>query len=72
MSNSYPVKVMPDLSLKSITVDGKNIEGFNKEVKSYSYLLKTGSKIPVVKALQWSVMLGRYCTSKRSAWNGCY
>ena len=49
-SNSYPVKVMPDLSLKSITVDGKNIEGFNKEVKSYSYLLKIGSKIPVVKA----------------------
>jgi len=50
VSNSYPVKVMPDLSLKSITVDGKNIEGFNKEVKAYSYLLKTGSNIPVVKA----------------------
>ena len=50
VSNSYPVKVMPDLSLKSITVDGKNIEGFNKEVKAYSYLLKSGSNIPVVKA----------------------
>ena len=50
VSNSYPVKVMPDLSLKSITVDGKNIEGFNREVKAYSYLLKSGSKIPVVKA----------------------
>jgi beta-glucosidase-like glycosyl hydrolase len=50
VSNSYPVKVMPDLTLKSITVDGKNIEGFNKEVKAYSYLLKSGSNIPVVKA----------------------
>jgi beta-glucosidase len=50
VSNSYPLKVMPDLSLKSITVDGKNIEGFNKETKAYSYLLKSNSKIPFVKA----------------------
>ncbi len=50
VSNSYPLKVMPDLTLKSITVDGKNIEGFNKEVKAYSYLLKSNSKIPVVMA----------------------
>jgi beta-glucosidase len=50
VSNSYPLKVMPDLTLKSITVDGKNIEGFKKEVKAYSYLLKDKSKIPVVKA----------------------
>jgi hypothetical protein len=50
VSNSYPLKVMPDLSLKSLTVNGKNIEGFNKEVKAYSYLLKTNAKIPIVKA----------------------
>ncbi len=50
VSNSYPLKVMPDLTLKSITVDGKNIEGFKKEVKAYSYLLKNNAKIPVVKA----------------------
>jgi beta-glucosidase len=50
VSNSYPLKVMPDLSLKSITVNGKNIEGFNKEVKAYSYLLKSNTKIPMVKA----------------------
>ena len=50
VSNSYPLKVMPDLTLKSITVDGKNIEGFKKEVKAYSYLLKGTSKIPVVAA----------------------
>jgi len=50
VSNSYPVKVMPDLTLKSITVDGKNIEGFNKDVKAYSYLLTSSSKVPVVAA----------------------
>ncbi len=50
VSNSYPIKVMPDLSPKSITIDGKNIVGFSKEVKSYSYLLKSNSKVPVVKA----------------------
>ena len=50
VSNSYPLKVMPDLSPESITVNGKSINGFNKEVKAYSYLLKNNSKIPVVKA----------------------
>ncbi|MBP1638675.1 MAG: glycoside hydrolase family 3 domain protein [Bacteroidetes bacterium] len=50
VSNSCPVKVMPDLTPKSITVNGKNIEGFNKETKAYSYLLKKGAKLPVVKA----------------------
>ena len=50
VSNSYPVKVMPDLTPKSITVDGKKIEGFSNDVKAYSYLLKAGAKIPVVAA----------------------
>jgi len=50
VSNSFPLKVMPDLSPKSITIDGKNIIGFSKDVKSYSYLLKSNSKVPVVKA----------------------
>ena len=50
VSNSYPVKVMPDLNPKSVTVNGKNIPGFDKDVKAYSYLLKSDSKIPVVKA----------------------
>lgn len=51
VSNSYPVKVMPDLNPQSITVDGKNISGFNKDIKAYSYLLKSTSKVPVVKAV---------------------
>ncbi|MGB8490260.1 MAG: glycoside hydrolase family 3 C-terminal domain-containing protein [Bacteroidales bacterium] len=50
VSNSYPLKVMPDLSPKLITVDGKKIEGFNKDVKAYSYLLKSNARIPAVKA----------------------
>jgi beta-glucosidase len=50
VSNSYPVKVMPDLNPKSITVNGKKIKGFQKDIKAYSFLLKNKSKIPVVKA----------------------
>lgn len=50
VSNSYSVKVMPDLSPRSVTVNGKKIPGFDKDVKAYSYLLKSSSKIPAVKA----------------------
>jgi beta-glucosidase len=50
VSNSCPVKVMPDLTPAEITVGGKKIIGFNKDIKAYSYLLKENSKIPVVKA----------------------
>jgi beta-glucosidase len=50
VSSSFPIKVMPDLSPKSITVNGKNIKGFDKEIKAYSYLLNSKSKVPVVKA----------------------
>src|SRR5690606_11445886 len=35
---------------KSITINGKNILGFHKDIKAYSYLLKSNSKIPLVKA----------------------
>ncbi|NCB07365.1 MAG: carbohydrate-binding protein, partial [Bacteroidia bacterium] len=50
VSNSYPVKVMPDLNPKSILVNGKSIEGFDKNVKAYSYLLKHNAKLPVLQA----------------------
>lgn len=50
VSNGYPLKVMPDLTPKSITVNGKSIVGFNKDVKAYSYLLKDSKKVPVVTA----------------------
>ncbi|HVO75383.1 MAG TPA: glycoside hydrolase family 3 C-terminal domain-containing protein [Ignavibacteriaceae bacterium] len=50
LTGSFPVKVMPNLNPTSITVDGKNIEGFNPEIKAYSFLLNGSSKAPVVKA----------------------
>ncbi|GAT63443.1 glycoside hydrolase family 3 C-terminal domain-containing protein [Paludibacter jiangxiensis] len=50
VSNSYPVKVMPDLTPKSIKINGKEIQGFSKDEKAYSYLLKKNAKLPVVKA----------------------
>jgi len=49
-SDSYPVKVMPDLTPASIKVNGKPINGFNAATKAYSYLLKEGAKVPVVEA----------------------
>ena len=50
VSNNYPLKVIPDINPKSITINGKSISGFNKDIKAYSYLLNNKSKIPVVKA----------------------
>lgn len=50
VTSSYPLKVMPDLTPKALTVDGKNLVGFSKSVKAYSFLLTKKSKIPVVKA----------------------
>ncbi len=50
VSNSYPVKVMPDLNPKSILVNGIPIESFDKDIKAYSYLLKNNAKVPVLQA----------------------
>jgi len=50
LSDSYPLKVMPDLRPASITVKGKNVTGFSPAVKAYSYLLKAGSGVPTVSA----------------------
>ena len=50
LSGSFPLKVMPDLTPASVTVNGKKIPGFLNEVKAYSYLLKNKAKIPEVAA----------------------
>ena len=50
VSGSYPLKVMPDLTPETITVNGKKIPGFDQAVKAYSFLLKNNAKIPVVAA----------------------
>lgn len=48
--NSVSIKVMPDLSPKSIQVGGKDIAGFSKDIKAYSFLLKSNEKLPVITA----------------------
>jgi beta-glucosidase-like glycosyl hydrolase/regulation of enolase protein 1 (concanavalin A-like superfamily) len=49
LSDSYAVKVMPDLKPASISVNGKKIQGFNPDVHSYSYLVSSPSaKVPQV------------------------
>jgi hypothetical protein len=50
VSNSYPLKVMPDLKPSAITVNGKNVPGFNPASRAYSYLLKDASTVPNVNA----------------------
>jgi beta-glucosidase len=50
LSDSYPLKVMPDLNPAFISINNKNIPGFKPSVKTYSYLLKEDSKIPEVRA----------------------
>ncbi|MEO6849634.1 MAG: glycoside hydrolase family 3 C-terminal domain-containing protein, partial [Mucilaginibacter sp.] len=50
VSGSYPLKVMPDLNLKSISVNGKNSPGLNPGLTAYSYLLSHRSKVPLIAA----------------------
>ena len=50
VSNSYPLKVLPDLNPEVITVNGKLIKGFNPLVKAYSYLLTDAATAPSVGA----------------------
>jgi len=52
VSGSFPVKVMPNMNLTSITLDNKPIKGFTPEISGYSYLLNSlSSKAPVVKVV---------------------
>jgi beta-glucosidase-like glycosyl hydrolase len=51
LSDSYPLKVIPDLKPAAITVNGKKVTGFNPDVHSYSYLSSSASaKAPEVGA----------------------
>ncbi len=49
-SGSYPVKVVPDLTPASISVNGVPLQGFDPGVKATSFLMKAHSTIPVVEA----------------------
>ncbi|MBN2863590.1 MAG: glycoside hydrolase family 3 C-terminal domain-containing protein [Bacteroidales bacterium] len=50
VSDNYPLKVMPDLRPSSITVNGKQVTGFNPGITGYSFLLKDASAVPKVNA----------------------
>lgn len=48
-SGSFPVKIMPNLTPASITVNGKGIPGFDPKVTGYSYLMQASSfKAPLI------------------------
>jgi len=48
-SGSFPVKIMPNLTPASITVNGKGIAGFDPAATGYSYLMQaSSSQAPVV------------------------
>lgn len=49
-SDSFPIKVVPDLSPASIEVNGNPIETFDPAVKAYSFLLDQKSDMPLVNA----------------------
>ncbi len=51
VSDGYPIKVMADLTLAGISLDGENINGFNPGTCSYSRLMESAkAKIPSVSA----------------------
>ena len=53
ISDTYPVKVMPDLNLKSIALDKKPLSNFSPDQHGYSFLYSDNQKaIPTVTAEQ--------------------
>jgi beta-glucosidase len=54
-SDGYPLKVMPDLTLSSIEMDGQKLDEFNPEIHSYSYLTEDVTARPTEITAQPSV-----------------
>ena len=51
VSDGFPVKIMPDLSPVSLTVNNKSVPGYEPAVSGYSYMLKKpSSEAPLVRA----------------------
>ena len=50
-SGSFPIKVMPELKVASISVDGKKVSGFNPDVQEYPYLVSNPTAAPKVEAV---------------------
>ncbi len=49
-SDSYPIKVIPDLTPALISVNGQSLPAFKPEVKAYSFLIRKKDALPVVEA----------------------
>lgn len=49
-SDSYPIKVIPDLTPASISVNGQSLPAFKPEVKAYSFLMRKKEALPLVEA----------------------
>ncbi len=48
-TGSFPVKIMPNLSVASIQVNKKVLKGFNPDVRQYSFIMrKASAKAPIV------------------------
>ncbi|TCO10677.1 glycoside hydrolase family 3 C-terminal domain-containing protein [Natronoflexus pectinivorans] len=50
VSDDFPIKVMPNLTPASITINGRTLKGFNADKKAYSYLMNRSSRVPRVNA----------------------
>jgi hypothetical protein len=50
VSDSFPIKVIPDLTPASISVNGTLLQGFDPELKAYSFLINEETSMPVVSA----------------------
>ncbi len=50
LSDSFPLKVMPDLKPLAIKINRRTIKGFSSEIKAYSYLLNKNARIPQITA----------------------
>jgi hypothetical protein len=50
LSDSYALTVLPDLTLASIKMNGRDLEGFDPVASSYGILLKNAGRLPKVEA----------------------
>ena len=50
VTGSFPIKVMPNLNVKTLSIDKKQVTGFGSDVLQYSYLRTAKSKVPTATA----------------------
>ena len=65
-SGSFPIKVMPELKVASISVDGKKISGFSSDIQEYPYLISNTTAAPKVDAVPVSSNVALNIASAKS------